>query len=105
MAAWVGRSDWAAFLADDPATRSCTSICLKVKEASFAALPKPRQAELLKRMTSLLEAEGVALDIGAYRSAPPGLRIWGGATIDRGDVEALLPWLDWAYASVRAEAA
>lgn len=105
VTAWVGRSDWAAFLAEDPATRSCTSICLKVKEASFASLPKPRQAEMLKRMTALLEAEGVALDIGAYRSAPPGLRIWGGATIDRGDVEALLPWLDWAYASVRAEAA
>ena len=105
VAAWVARSDWAAFLAEDPATRSCTSICLKVKEALFAGLPKPRQAEMLKRVTGLLEAEGVALDIGAYRSAPPGLRIWGGATIDRGDVEALLPWLDWAYASVRAEAA
>ncbi|MHB1219775.1 MAG: phosphoserine transaminase [Alphaproteobacteria bacterium] len=105
VAAWIGRSGWAGFLAEDPATRSCTSICLKVKEAWFAGLPKPRQAEAVKHMTALLETEGVALDIGAYRSAPPGLRIWGGATIDRGDVEALLPWLDWAYASVRAEAA
>lgn len=105
VAAWAERSRWVGFLADDPATRSCTSICLKVTEQWFAGLPRPRQAEAIKRMTALLESEGVAYDIGAYRAAPPGLRVWGGATIDRGDVEALLPWLDWAYASVRAEAA
>ena len=88
IAAWVDRTPWAGFLAADPATRSCTSICLTVAGADA------------KAMAVVLEREGVAFDIAAYRDAPPGLRIWGGATVETADVEALLPWLDWAYAEV-----
>ena len=88
IAAWVARTRWVEFLARDTATRSPTSICLHLPGADSA---------IAKRMASLLEAEGVAYDIGAYRDAPPGLRIWGGATVATSDIEALLPWLDWAY--------
>ena len=77
-------------------TRSCTSICLKIVGAWFAALPARDQAQAAKRLAALLEKEGVAYDIASYRDAPPGLRIWGGATVETADVEALLPWLDWA---------
>jgi phosphoserine aminotransferase len=87
IARWVARTEWADFLAEDAATRSCTSICL--------TLDAP---ELARPMAALLEKEGVAYDIGAYRDAPPGLRIWGGATVETADVEALLPWLEWAHA-------
>jgi phosphoserine aminotransferase len=103
IAAWVDASDWAGFLANDPATRSCTSICLKVTAPWFAALPADGQANAAKKLVSLLEKEGAAYDIGAYRDAPPGLRIWGGATVETSDIKALLPWLDWAYAQVAAE--
>jgi phosphoserine aminotransferase len=89
IARWVARTDWVDFLAEDPATRSCTSICLKL------TVP-----ELAKPMAALLEKEGVAYDIGAYRDAPPGLRIWGGATVETADIEALLPWLEWSRAEV-----
>jgi phosphoserine aminotransferase len=102
VAAWVERSDWAAFLADDPAIRSCTSICLKIVAPWFAALPPDGQAKAAKQLASLLEKEGVAYDIGAYRDAPPGLRIWAGATVETADILALLPWLDWAAARVAA---
>jgi phosphoserine aminotransferase len=95
IADWVARSDWAGFLAEDAATRSCTAICL-----TFTALPPDARAAAAKRMVALLEEEGVALDIGAYRDAPPGLRIWGGATVETSDIHALLPWLDWAYSKV-----
>lgn len=105
VADWVAASDWADFLAEDPATRSCTSICLKVVDGWFAGLAAEQQAAAAKRMVALLEAEAVAFDIGAYRDAPPGLRIWGGATVESADIRALLPWLDWAYASVKAEQA
>ncbi|HEY4250845.1 MAG TPA: phosphoserine transaminase [Roseomonas sp.] len=100
IAAWVGRSDWCDFLAEDPATRSCTSICLRIKAPWFTALDAEAQAAAAKKLASLLEKEGVALDAGAYRDAPPGLRIWGGATVETADIEALLPWLDWAFAQV-----
>jgi phosphoserine aminotransferase len=100
VAAWVERSDWAAFLAEDPATRSCTSICLKVTAPWFTALPSDGQAKAAKQLATLLEKEGVAFDIGSYRDAPPGLRIWGGATVETADIEALLPWLDWAASRV-----
>ncbi|MBR0643531.1 phosphoserine transaminase [Plastoroseomonas hellenica] len=100
IAGWVAQSDWCDFLADDPATRSCTSICLKIKAPWFAALDAEAQAAAAKKLASLLEKEGVALDAGAYRDAPPGLRIWGGATVETADIEALLPWLDWAFAQV-----
>jgi phosphoserine aminotransferase len=89
---WVARTDWADFLCRDAATRSCTSICL--------TLTVPEAA---KPMAALLEKEGVAYDIAAYRDAPPGLRIWGGATVETADIEALLPWLDWAHGVVAPE--
>ena len=100
---WVEQSPWAAFLADDPKVRSCTSICLVVKAPFFAKLSADDQAAAAKKLASILEKEGAALDIAAYRDAPAGLRIWGGATVETSDIEALLPWLDWAYAQVEAE--
>ena len=99
---WVAASGWAAFLADDPATVSCTSICLKITAPWFLALAPEAQADAAKKIAALLEKEGVAYDIGAYRDAPPGLRIWGGATVETSNINALLPWLDWAYATVKA---
>jgi len=103
IADWVGRTPWADFLASQPATRSCTSICLKIVDSDVVALSRERQAGLVKAMVASLAKEGVAFDIAAYRDAPPGLRIWGGATIERTDLEALLPWLDWAYALTRPD--
>jgi phosphoserine aminotransferase len=100
VAAWVAKSDWAGFLAEDPAIRSCTSICLKITAPWFTALPAEGQAKAAKQLASLLDKQGVAYDIGAYRDAPPGLRIWAGATVETSDVVALLPWLDWAAATV-----
>lgn len=93
IAAWVGKGGWADFLARDPATRSCTSICLKIVDPRAAG----READVAKNIAALLEKEKVAFDIGAYRDAPPGLRIWGGATVEVDDIQALLPWLDWAF--------
>jgi len=102
LAEWVQKSEWAAFLAEDPRTRSNTSVCLKIVDPWFVKLDQNAQAEAAKKLASLLEKEGVALDIGAYRSAPPGLRIWCGATIEKSDLAALTPWLDWAWAQVKA---
>jgi phosphoserine aminotransferase len=99
---WVARSGWAGFLASDKATRSCTSVCLRIVDPAILALPAEVQAALPKRIAALLEAEKVAFDIDAYRDAPPGLRIWAGATIERADLEALFPWLDWAFDEARA---
>src|SRR5215208_8369832 len=104
VAAWVERTPAADFLAEEGRTRSCTSICLKLVAPWFAALDAEGQAAAAKRIAGLLDKEGVALDVGAYRDAPPGLRIWGGATVETSDIEALLPWLDWAFAQVEAEA-
>lgn len=101
IANWVGKSDWAEFLAEDAKTRSCTSICLKIIDPWFVALSADAQAEVAKKIASILEKEGVAYDIGAYRDAPAGLRIWGGATVETKNIEALLPWLDWAYGEVK----
>ncbi|WP_240782683.1 phosphoserine transaminase [Roseococcus sp. SYP-B2431] len=103
VAAWVERSDWARFLAMDPATRSCTSVCLKIVADWFTAMDHDKQVAAAKRLAAILEEEGVALDAGSYRDAPPGLRIWCGATVERSDVEALLPWLDLAFANVAKE--
>ena len=103
IAGWVARTPWVDFLAELPATRSCTSICLKIVAPWFTALSAEDQAAAAKKLASLLEKEGVALDAGAYRDAPPGLRIWGGATVETSDIAALLPWLDWAAATVEAE--
>ena len=101
IADWVAKSDWAAFLAEDEKTRSCTSICLKIVDPSFTALSPEAQAEAAKKIASVLEKEGIAYDIGAYRDAPAGLRIWGGATVETSDIKSLLPWLDWAWAEVK----
>ncbi len=100
--AWVAASAWAGFLCADKATRSNTSICLKIVDPWFTTLGPKDQDAVAKQVASVLEKEGVALDIGAYRDAPPGLRIWGGATVDPQDTAALLPWLDWAFAQVKA---
>jgi phosphoserine aminotransferase len=97
LAEWVERTAWIDFLAPDAATRSNTGVCLKVVDPRVAALPPARQAEFAKHLAALLEKEGVALDAASYRSAPPGLRIWCGATIERGDLVALTPWLEWAF--------
>jgi phosphoserine aminotransferase len=98
---WVAKSDWIEFLATDPATISSTSICLGIVDDWFSVQEEDVQRTLIKSMVSKLESEGVALDIGGYRDAPPGLRIWGGGTIEVSDIEALLPWLDWVYAEMK----
>ncbi len=103
LEAWAAKTPWIDFLARDPACRSNTSVCLEVVDPRVTALPNPGQADFAKRLASLLEKEGVALDIGGYRDAPPGLRIWCGATVDADDLEALTPWLDWAFAVVAGE--
>jgi len=100
VADWVARTPWVDFLPEVPATRSCTAICLKVVAPWFTALSDADQAKAAKQLASLLEKQGVGYDLGAYRDAPPGLRIWGGATVDTSDVVALLPWIDWAYGEV-----
>jgi len=99
--AWAHGADWIEFLPSDPATRSSTSICLKLSDA--CPLTGEARETAPKRIAKLLEDEAVAFDINGYRDAPPGLRIWGGATVERSDIEALTPWLDWAYARVAAE--
>ncbi|QCO14295.1 phosphoserine transaminase [Azospirillum brasilense] len=100
---WVAASTWAGFLADDPATRSCTSICLRFIDPEVTALTPEAQADFAKKLAALLEKEEAAFDAGSYRDAPPGLRLWGGATVENEDMEAVLPWLDWAFATVKAE--
>ena len=98
IAEWVGRTPWVDFLAGVPETRSNTSVCLKLIDPDVLALPRELRDEFPKRMAALLDAENVAKDITAYRHAPPGLRIWTGATVEKSDLEALMPWLDWAFA-------
>ena len=100
---WAAKTPWIDFLAEDPATRSNTSVCLKVIDPAVTALSADAQADFAKRLAALLEKEGVALDIGGYRDAPPGLRIWCGATVEADDLQALTPWLDWAFATISAE--
>jgi len=103
LEAWVAKAPWVGFLAADPAIRSNTSVCLSVIDPKVAALAPDAQADFAKRLAGLLEKEGVALDIGGYRDAPPGLRIWCGATVEADDLRALTPWLDWAFATLAAE--
>jgi phosphoserine aminotransferase len=105
IAAWVADAPWIDFLAVDPAVRSCTSVCLKIIDPWFQNLSPDERAAVPKRIEALLEGEGVAFDINGYRDAPPGLRIWSGATVERTDLEALFPWLDWAFESVKSAAA
>ncbi|MDP6239271.1 MAG: phosphoserine transaminase [Alphaproteobacteria bacterium] len=104
IAAWVAKTDWVEFLAADPAVRSPTSVCLKIVDPWFSGLDETAQRAFAKSIAAVLAREGVAFDIAAYRDAPPGLRIWAGATIETDDIDALLPWLDWAFAEACAAA-
>ena len=94
---WIDRTAWVACLARDPVTRSNTSVCMVFADPDIARLPRDAQARVARAMVEVLDAEGVAYDIGAYRDAPPGLRIWTGATVETADLAALTPWLDWAF--------
>ena len=98
---WAEGSNWAGFLAQDKAIRSSTSVCIKITDPWFESLSDDAKADAAKKIASLLDKEGVALDIAGYRAAPAGLRIWSGATVDQSDLEALTPWLDWAWAQVK----
>jgi phosphoserine aminotransferase len=100
VADWVARTPWVDFLAADPATRSTTSVCLKIVDPRVTALPAAGQAEIAAKIAKLLDSDGVAHDIGSYRDAPPGLRLWCGATVETTDLIALVPWLDWAFDSI-----
>src|SRR5438128_163529 len=97
VAAWVERSTWLRFLAEDPRTRSATSIQLQITDPWFLSLSPDARFKTVRSMTARLEAEGVGYDLASHRASPPGIRIWAGATVEKSDVEALLPWLDWAW--------
>jgi phosphoserine aminotransferase len=103
IADWVAERDWIDFLAADPSIRSSTSICLKIVDPWFTAMDDAGRADTAKRMVKLLEEHEAGYDLGSYRDAPAGLRVWGGATVERGCLEALLPWLDWAFETVKDE--
>jgi phosphoserine aminotransferase len=98
---WVESKKWIDFLAKDPSTLSSTSICLKIIDPWFLELPEDQQQLKIKEINSLLDKEHVAFDINAYRTAPPGFRIWGGATVESSDIETLLPWIEWGYQSIK----
>ncbi len=100
--AWVAETPWIEHLAVDPATRSNTSVCLKLADSAVAGLDTDGQRALVKEMETLLDLEGAAFDIAGHRDAPPHIRIWCGATVDTADVERLTPWLDWAFHTARA---
>ena len=102
MADWVAKTDWVDFLAGDAAIRSNTSVCLKIVDPAITALSTEQQAAFVKQIPALLDKEKVAYDIDGYRDAPPGLRIWCGATVETSDVAALTHWLDWAFATAKA---
>ncbi|HKQ56028.1 MAG TPA: phosphoserine aminotransferase, partial [Methyloceanibacter sp.] len=101
LSAWIERTPWVDFLARVPATRSNSSVCLKIVDPDLAALSREKRDAVPAAMAALLDAEDAAKDIASHRAAPSGLRIWTGATVERSDVEALLPWLDWAFAEVK----
>jgi len=102
IADWVARTPWIDFLTGDPTLRSNTSVCLRIVDPAVARLSAEAQTALVKSIEAALEKEGVAYDVATHRDAPPGLRIWCGSTIERSDVEALMPWLDWAYGKAKA---
>jgi len=102
IADWVARTPWIEHLPKDPATRSNTSVCLRLADASLSKLAPEAQLAFIKSMEALLEKEGAAYDVANHRDAPPSLRIWCGCTVERADVEALTPWLDWAFAEAKA---
>jgi phosphoserine aminotransferase len=100
---WVRRTDWIDYLAEEPATQSTTSVCLKIIDPRVTAMPEDDRQALVRRMKALVEAEGAAFDIESHRNAPAGLRVWCGCTVDTADIEALTPWLDWAFETALAE--
>ena len=102
LSRWVAATPWVDFLAREPATRSCTSVCLSIVDDWFLGLGDGDRAAAEKQLVQMLDDEGVAYDIGSYRDAPPGLRIWCGATVETADLEALTPWLDWAFGEVKS---
>jgi phosphoserine aminotransferase len=101
LSAWVQRTGWIDFLAGEASYRSNTSVCLKIVDPSFTALSEVARYDVVKKIANILEAEGVAFDVAGHRNAPPGLRIWCGATVEASDIEALGPWLDWAWSKVK----
>ena len=102
VANWVKTNDWIDFLAYEPKSRSTTSVCLRLTEPWYTDLSLTDQASVPKKMAALLADQNVAFDITNYRDAPPGLRIWAGATVEREDLVVLMPWLNWAYAQVKS---
>ena len=102
IADWVNVTPWVDFLARGPAIRSNTSVCLKVADTAVTRLSSDEQAKFAKALSGAVEKEGAGYDLGSYRDAPPGIRLWCGATVETADVEALLPWLDWAFAQAKA---
>jgi len=102
LSAWVEKTDWVDFLAGDPKIRSNTSVCLKIVDPWFTGQSEKEQAAIAKNIAAALEKENAGYDVDGYRDAPPGLRIWCGATVETSDIKALTPWLDWAYAQVKA---
>jgi phosphoserine aminotransferase len=104
VAAWARRTPWIEFLAEDPATISCTSPQLKIVEPWFTALPPDERFRAVRTMTARLEREQAAYDVASHRASPPGIRIWTGATVEARDIELLMPWLDWAWDEQRRAA-
>lgn len=102
---WVAKTPWIDFLAQDPAIRSNTSVCLKVVDSTITSLPPESQADFAKKLVGAIEKEGAGYDFGYYRDAPPGLRIWCGATVEASDVALLTQWIDWAFAEAKASLA
>jgi phosphoserine aminotransferase len=100
---WVGQSPWVEYLARDPATRSTTSVCLKIVDERVVSMDEAGRQALVKRMKALLEGAGAAFDVESHRNAPAGLRIWCGCTVDTADIEAMTPWLDWAFETALSE--
>jgi phosphoserine aminotransferase len=101
---WVEKSDWIKFMCPDKNLRSSTSITLLIKDEWFAKFNEEEQREVLKKLFTILDKEGVAKDINGYPKAPPSIRIWGGSTVQNSDMKVLLPWIDWAYNSVKNNA-
>ena len=103
--AFVANSEWCGFLCADEANISSTSICLKITHPEIWVLDSQIQADFAKKIVAILADEQVAFDIGAYRTAPAGLRVWGGPTVEPDDMRALMPWLDWAFSEARQQMA
>jgi phosphoserine aminotransferase len=99
---WVAATPWVDFLAEDKASRSHTSVCLKIVDPWFTALDAGAQSAAAKKIGVALETEGVGFDVDGYRDAPPGLRIWCGGTVEEADLATLTPWLDWAFETVKS---